>query len=77
MHRRVFSEEESSVRDYIQKEQLTLEVVSNMDFKALNLATTPSIVLVDSNGSIVDFWIGKLLTEAMQQIIRLVREHKS
>lgn len=68
----VFADPESEVKRYIDQRQLNFPAVSGADLKTLNLSATPTYVLVDSNGRIVDFWIGKPSTDVEQQIVKAI-----
>ena len=66
----VFPEREDEVSLYASQTQLRLDAVAAADFPALNLAGTPTLILMDSAGKVLDFWIGRLSPDAEQQIIQ-------
>jgi thioredoxin-related protein len=68
----IFSDTKDEVKQYVQGNGLDLETVSGIDFKAVNLIATPSIILVDNAGRIIDFWIGKPSKDVEQQIIKVL-----
>lgn len=68
----VFPEGEDEVRDYAARTQLRLDAVAAADFSALNLSMTPTLILVDRGGNVLDFWDGQLSADAEQQVLRRV-----
>jgi hypothetical protein len=64
----LFPESEKEVENYARERHLTLETQSGINLKALNMLGTPTIVLINNKGQIVDFWIGKLSNDIEQQI---------
>jgi len=68
----VFPDTENEIQRYIQEWKLNLETIPDMDFNELNLAATPTLILVDRSGKILDFWIGKPSEEVQQQIIKTI-----
>jgi hypothetical protein len=51
---------------------MNLNAVAGVDFKALSLVATPAMILVDKNGKVLDFWIGKLSKDAEQQVTKAI-----
>jgi hypothetical protein len=66
----IFPNEEGEVKKYAQYNRLQLETISGVNFKALNISGTPTMILVDDSGKVVDFWIGKLSKDNEHQIIK-------
>lgn len=64
----VFPNAESDVRQYAQQNQLQLETIAGADLKALNVRGTPTMILVDKNGKVLDFWVGKLSEDEKRQV---------
>lgn len=64
----IFPEGQDAVQQYLEENQLEIESISSADFKALNLAGTPTMVLLDSSGKVIDFWVGKIPKEAEPQV---------
>jgi peroxiredoxin len=73
----IFPNSEDDVRRYAAHNQLRLEIISAVDFRALNLVATPTLVVVDQSGRILDFWVGKLSESNEQQVIESVTAIKS
>lgn len=70
----LFPNEEAEVRQYIQQNQIKINHIAKVDFDSLNIGGTPTIILVDSNGKIIDFWLGKLTMNTEQQVIKQVTQ---
>ena len=64
----LFQSEES--KRYVEQNQLNMDVVFGVDFKALNLSAIPAIILIDNNGTILDLWFGKPSKNSEEQIIK-------
>lgn len=71
-----FQDFESDVNLFVGKAQLDVETISGVDFRLLKLPGTPAMILVDSNGTILDFWVGKLSKDTEQQITDALCQHK-
>lgn len=73
----LFPEDEDTVRQYLRRNQLEIGAVAGSDLKSLNISGTPTIILVDRQGKIIDFWIGKLAEGDEQQVINVLNDlHK-
>ncbi|HEX8174114.1 MAG TPA: thioredoxin-like domain-containing protein [Pyrinomonadaceae bacterium] len=73
----VFPNSENEVKQYIQQSQLNVDTVAETDFKALNVAGTPTLLLIDKDGKILDFWVGKLSKDNEQQVIKAINGSKT
>jgi hypothetical protein len=58
----VFPNDEAEVKEYVRQQRLGLEAVGGVNFRALQIESTPTMILIGSDGKILDFWIGKLST---------------
>ncbi len=56
----VFPNDEDEVKEYARQQRLRLEAVGGVDFRALRIESTPTMILIGGDGKILDFWIGKL-----------------
>lgn len=56
----VFPNDEGEVKEYARQQRLRLEAVAGVDFRALRIESTPTMLLIGGDGKILDFWIGKL-----------------
>lgn len=55
--------------EFLNSHQLPLETVKTANFDEIRLSTTPTLILLDRSGKIVDFWIGKLSEEDEQHVL--------
>jgi hypothetical protein len=46
--------------------------VPELSSSILNVTGTPTLILADSSGRVLDFWVGKLSREEEQQVIAAV-----
>lgn len=58
------------MKQYLQEKHLDVDAVAEVNFPNLNIQATPTMILVDNNGNVLDFWIGKLSTDDEQQVLR-------
>lgn len=68
----VFPNTDDEVRQYIEQNHLNIDAIGGVDFRALNISSTPIMVLIDKSGKIRDFWIGKLPESEEQQVVKAV-----
>jgi hypothetical protein len=68
----VFPNPQTEVDQYKQQNQLNLESLPAVNSSTLGVTGTPTLILVDSAGRVVDFWIGKLSEAEQQQVIDAV-----
>jgi hypothetical protein len=64
----LFRESTEQVSAFSQQRGLTVSTVAAVDFRTLHVAGTPTIILLDESGKVVDFWVGKLSTEEEQAV---------
>jgi hypothetical protein len=67
----VFPNSEHEVQQYTQEHQFALTSKSAVSLQSLNIDATPTMILLDRNGTIVDFWVGKLSESAEEQVVKL------
>lgn len=68
----VFPNTEEEVRQYTQQNKLALDTISGVNLETLKISGTPTAVLIDSDGKVSDFWVGKQPPEVEQQILKAV-----
>jgi hypothetical protein len=66
----VFPNSANEVRDYVSRTGLVVDTIAATDLDRLNVAGTPTIILVDGLGKVVDFWVGKLTTDSEDEVLR-------
>lgn len=67
--RAFFTGQEGAVREFFLRNQLDLDAVPLVDSAVNDIAVTPTIILADADGTILDFWVGELTEEDKRQII--------
>jgi thioredoxin-related protein len=73
----VFPNTEMETQGYLKENKLQIDAVPNIDFNSLNVSGTPTIILTDDTGKILDFWIGKLSEEAGTEVIKEIATPKT
>lgn len=69
----VFPEPREEVEHYTRQNQLMVDAMPGVSLTAINVRTTPTIVLVDNSGKILNFWVGKLSLEDEQEVINILK----
>jgi len=65
----LFPNKSEEVERYIKENDFRLDTISDVEFSSLKISGTPSMILVDNNGAVNDFWIGKLPDAGADQLI--------
>lgn len=73
----VFQNSTNKVEQYLQERQFNVKTISNANLNAFNVSATPTMILVDSQGRILDFWIGKLSTENEELVIKAINNSET
>lgn len=68
----VFPEEDSEVKQYVRQNRLEVSSTAATDFRKLGVDTTPTMILIDKEGKIIDFWIGKIPEDVQQQVVESI-----
>lgn len=68
----LFPNSASEVERFAQANGLKVKAISSVNFGGLNVSATPTLILVDRDGKIIDFWIGKLSEEGQQEVLRAI-----
>jgi hypothetical protein len=72
----VFPETAEEVWRYISEQQLNVNTIPGINFKALDLPGPPSAVLISNEGKVLNFWIGKPSKDAEKEMLDSIR-HKT
>ena len=65
----IFPETREEVSRYIFEQHLTVNAIPGIDYRAVNLLGTPSVVLISNEGKILNFWVGKPSRDAEKEIM--------
>lgn len=68
----IFPNPKTEVDQYKQRNQLNVESVPSLNYANLNVTGTPTLILVDSAGRVLDFWVGRLSQEEEKQVMKAV-----
>lgn len=68
----IFPDSEKEVSAYTQREQFKMATAAPIDLKSFNVQGTPTMILVDSTGKVLDFWVGKLTSDEQQEVIKIL-----
>lgn len=66
----IFPNGPGEVKEYVERSKLQVQTVAGVDFAQLNLAGTPTLMVVTREGTIRDFWVGKLPENVEQEVVR-------
>lgn len=65
----LFPNNEKEAVDYVQQNQMNVDIVASVNFSPLKIAGTPTMILVNKNGDVKDFWVGKLSSNEEQKLV--------
>jgi thiol-disulfide isomerase/thioredoxin len=66
--RAIFPTSEQVARQYVQQNKMELDTVTGINFRTLNIEGTPTLILVDNSGKVLNVWIGKLPKETEDKV---------
>ncbi len=49
-----------------------MDILAAIDLNGLKVSATPTLILVDSTGKVLDFWVGKLSEENQQGVMKSI-----
>jgi|SRR5437660_811035 len=73
----IFSNSVDDVRRFTQEHQLKTDSIAEADLNELKISATPALILVDSKGRVLDFWIGKLSEDDQQKVMKSIASFPS
>jgi hypothetical protein len=65
----IFPNTTDEVAQYAQQKQLNTQFIAGIDLSSINVSGTPTLILVDRNGKILNFWVGRLSEKGEQEVI--------
>lgn len=65
----LFSPEVKSEKDYVEKLGVNFDAIRKVSFDTLKIPSTPTIVVVDQDGTVLSVWRGKLSSEKEQEFL--------
>jgi hypothetical protein len=66
----------SEVKQYLQQNHLDIDVAAGVNLSSLNVTATPTMILVNSKGTILNFWVGKLSISGEQEVFKALERIK-
>jgi hypothetical protein len=69
----VFPDPFDQAQRFVKQHQLKAEVIPQVDPTVLKVSVTPTVILVDSKGRILNFWIGQLSPKDEEEIINTLQ----
>lgn len=73
----LFSDPPHQVDSYVKLHQFSVPSISAVNYRALKIDFTPSLILVDSNGEVLESWDGKLSPEEQEDVYNAVTSHSA
>jgi hypothetical protein len=64
----VFPNKTDKVSEYVKEHQLPIKYVGKVDYDALKVKVTPSLILADNKGKIKEYWTGKLSEDREKEV---------
>jgi hypothetical protein len=68
----VFPNSSDQVHQFVGQHMLRLQTIAHTNLDDLKVSGTPTLILVDRQGRIVDFWLGKLSPEEQEAVKRTI-----
>lgn len=68
----LFPNSKTVVGEYTQRNQLNFKTVSSPEFQFAKSLGTPTLILTNNKGEVLDFWIGKLSEESELEVVKAV-----
>jgi len=68
----LFPNSQMTVSEYAQKNDLNFQTLSSPDFQLGKMLGTPTLILTNTKGEILDFWVGKLSEESEQEVMKAI-----
>lgn len=65
----IFPNSKKEVTNFLQQNQLNLETIGEVKFNPLRISGTPTMILVNADGRVENFWIGKITPPQEAQVI--------
>lgn len=66
----LFPNTNEPVREYAKRHELSFAIESSVDLSRLNISAMPTLILVDNESKIIDFWVGEASPERQRSIIQ-------
>ena len=67
----VFPQDEASAREYLKREGIFIDNVYNYSLDSIGVRGTPTLLLLDESGTILNSWVGKLSAPKEAEVISI------
>lgn len=72
----VMPQKTEEAKKYLDEHKISVDEIKQTNLDAINVRGTPTLVLVDNTGAVVESWVGKLTPEKETEVIsRFFGEH--
>jgi hypothetical protein len=68
----VFPNREAEVVDYVRYNRLRVKAIPEFEFPAIGVGGTPTLLLVNADGRLLDSWAGRLSAEGEEEVLRAI-----
>lgn len=68
----VFPNQEAEVADYVRHNRLRVTAIPRFDYSAIGVGGTPTLLLVNEEGTLINSWVGQLSAESEEEVLRAV-----
>jgi hypothetical protein len=73
----VFPDNHADVADMVKTQSLSVETVPGVPLKSLRVPGTPTIILADSSGRVIQDWVGELTDQQEKQLLDTLEKQNS
>lgn len=68
----IFPDSPEEVKSYVRANDFAVDTIGEVKLGSLGISGIPSLILLNRNGKVDDFWIGKLKDAEAEQLIRFL-----
>jgi hypothetical protein len=68
----VFPNKEAEVVDYVRLNRLRVKAIPDFDFSSIGVGGTPTLLLVNEDGTLINSWAGQLSGEGEEEVLRAI-----
>lgn len=66
----LFPNSENEVKTFSEEHQLQISTKAAVQLTSMNVTGTPTMVLIDSSGKVLDFWVGAIPEKDQQEVLK-------
>lgn len=72
----LFPDPSEQVNKFLEENQLPMKTVSNISLSEVGMKYTPSLVLIDNSGKVLNTWVGQLPPEGEKNVIETIGSYE-